>query len=219
MLGNWYAQQENKEILEFQFYKDSLIIYDILGKYTQKWKINDQTLFISSINGPTSKLNLAFKYQLDHSKQLLQLKIAGNDTVEIPLLRKAESVFDFFQISKDVKIELPKTQSDLIPISEPKNLNFNIYAGYKNGELVVKTDSATNLDSLEIEVSKFRENSRKEIRNHLRFNLIADKNIPQCQIDSIKDRLKKTAIDRIFRTYKKHQADYNKSLHWYAKVE
>ena len=219
LLGNWYAKTGNVQILEFEFYKDSLVIYDIFGRYSQKWKINDQKILLSRINGPTNKKELTYEYRLNQSKQLLHLKIAGNDTVVLPVLRKAENAFDFLQKLRNIKIDLPITQSELKPIGQPENLNFNIYAGYKNSDLVVKTDSATNLNNLENEVTKFKDNSRKEIRKHLRFNLIADKNISESEIDSIKDRLKKTSIEIIVRTYKRNQSDYENALSWYGKFE
>ena len=69
------------------------------------------------------------------------------------------------------------------------------------------------------EVNDFKENSREELKPFLRFNLIADKNITEVQMDSIKNQLKKTSIELIFRTYKNGQTDYENNLNWFGQKE
>lgn len=215
LIGNWYSAKENKIDSQLQFHKDSLVIFEFFGKRTLKWNVKGNKIYSSYLKekGPT------FKYQLDENNKVLKLELIGNNDFKLQKFMKANNAFEFFQKNIDLKIDIPESKTKLKPINQPRNLNFNIYAGYKNDSLVVKTDSTPNLDNLEEEVNQFKDNSRDELKRFLRFNLIADKNITESQIDSIKLRLKKTSIKLIFRTYKSKQINYKESLNWFGKIE
>ncbi|MBB4119668.1 biopolymer transport protein ExbD [Mesonia hippocampi] len=220
LLGNWYAYSNDKDIIEFQFYNDSLIIYDMmLGRYSQEWKVNKNNIFLTHIKGFTDKKQLTYSYTLDKSNELLNLEVLGDTIIQLPELRKAKNTFDFFRKTIDLEIELPECNDELKNISQPKRLNFNIYAGFKHKNFIVKTDSSTDLKNLEKEVTKFKNNTRNELKKFLRFNLIADKNITHTQLDSIKNRLEETSIKITFRTYKNSQIDYKDNLIWFGKKE
>jgi hypothetical protein len=220
LIGNWYAKNDNNTIVEFQFSNDSLIIYDeIFGKYSQDWEINKDKIHLTNINGFTNKKQLTYSYRLDNSNELLNLEVLGDTIIQLPELRKAKNAFDFFKKIIDLEIELPKSTSELKNISQSNNLNFNIYAGFKHNNLVVKTDFSPNLNNLNSEVNSFRGNKREELKPFLRFNLITDKNISEFQLDSIKNRLKETSIERIVRTYKNDQTDYEHYLNWFVQKE
>ncbi|WP_338731362.1 hypothetical protein [Mangrovimonas cancribranchiae] len=220
LIGNWYSNSDdNYGFFEFQFYKDSLFIYDKLGKSSALWKVNKDKIHLTGINGFTNKKKLTYSYNLNKSNELLNLKLLGDTIIQLPELRKAKNAFDFLKKAIDLEIELPKSKEQLKSLSQPKRLNFNIYAGFKNKKLVVKTDSASDLKNLEKDVIKFKNDTRNELKKFLRFNLIADKKITQSQIDSIKNRLKETSIKIIFRTYKNSQIDYNDNTRWYGKNE
>lgn len=220
LIGNWYSNSDdNYRFLEFQFYNDSLIIYDKLGKQFSQWEINKDKIQLTQINGFTAKKKLTYSYKLDQSNKLLNLKILGDTIIQLPELIKAKNIYAFFQKNIGIEIDLPITDNKLIPLSLPDNLSFYIYAGFSNSNLIVKTDFASDLKNLEKEVNHYKENTREELKPFLRFNLIADKNITQFQMDSIKDQLKKTSIELIFRTYKSKQADYENNLNWLGQKE
>ena len=221
LIGNWYSNSYNNYgFLEFQFYNDSLIIYDeMLGKFSQEWEVNKDKIHLTNIKGFTNKKHLTYSYKLDKSKGFLNLKVLGDTVIELPKLRKAKNRFDFFKKTINLEIELPTKETKLEQIGFPSNLNFNIYVGYNDNNLVVKTDLASNLNNLESEVIEFKRSSRDELKKFLKFNLIADKNITEFQMDSIKDRLKSTSIEQIFRTYKNKQADYENNLNWFGQKE
>ena len=217
LIGNWYSSSENKIDSEFEFYKDTLVIYDSFGKSTLKWKVESKNIYTSYANksGPIFKI---YKYKSNKDSESLNIEIIANNSAPLELT-KAKNSFDFFQKLIGLKIQLPIKETKLEQIGFPNNLNFNIYAGYNDNNLVVKTDLASNLTNLENEVNEFKRNSRDELKKFLRFNLIADKNITETQIDSIKERLKTTSIERIFRTYKSKQADYENGLNWFGEKE
>lgn len=215
LIGNWYSASENRIDSEFGFYKDTLVIYDSYGKSTLKWKVSEQKIYSSFLNenGPT------YKYKLDQNNDSLNLELIGEKGFILPTLIKAKNAFDFFQKIIGLKIQLPIKETELEQIGLPTNLNFNVYAGFIDNNLKVKTDLASDLNNLENEVNRFKEHSRDELKRFLRFNLIADKNITESQMDSIKGILKQTSIERIFRTYQNKQADYKNNLNWFGQKE
>ncbi|WP_417237676.1 hypothetical protein [Bizionia sp.] len=211
LIGNWYSSSKNRIYSELQFYKDTLVIYDSSGKTTLKWNLDEGKIYTSHLNqsGPI----------YDYDLKSINLKLVRNDTIELPKFTKAKNAYDFFQKILNMQIDLPIKDSELIEIGFLEHLNFNIYAGYNNKELVVKTDLTPDLNNLESEVTEFKEKSRDELKRLLRFNLIADKNISEFQMDSIKNRLKTTSIEQIFRTYKNKQTDYKNNLNWFGQKE
>ena len=214
LIGNWYTASENRIDSEFEFHKDSLLIYNSYGKTALKWKVKDQKIYSTYLteNGPT------YKYKIDENNVFLNLELIGDNGFILPTLIKAKSPFDFFQKIIDMDIELPTTENELEYLTQ-NNTNYNIYAGYKNNNLIVKTDKSSDLNNLDYEVNEFIENSRDELKSFLKFNLIADKNIVQSKIDSIKYILKKTSIKPIYRTYKNEQIDYDESINWFGKID
>ena len=218
LIGNWYSNSfKNYGFFEFRFYKDSLIVNDeMLGRFYQDWKIRKNNIFLSNIRGLTDKKKLTYAYELDNSKQFLNLKIIGDTITELPKLRKAKNAFDFFKKTIDLEIELPKSNDTLKIISEYNRFNFNIYAGFKKDKLVMKTDFSSDLNNLDNEIESFCENKQKWIKPLLRFNLIADKNISVGQIDLIVEKLEKTSIKQIFRSYQNKNQNYENNLIWFG---
>ncbi|WP_407557900.1 hypothetical protein [Winogradskyella sp. 4-2091] len=219
LIGNWYSKSDIYGFTEFQFYNDSLIIYDRFGKIFTKWKVNKDKIHLNNIKGFSTKKQLTYSYKLDKSNKLLNLKILGDTIIQLPKLIKAKNTYDFFQKNIGIEIDLPMKENELTSLSFPNNLVFNIYAGFSENNLIVKTDIASDLKNLEKEVADFKQNTREELKPFLRFNLIADKNVTESQMDSIKDQLKKTSIERIFRTYKNKETDYENNLNWFGQKE
>lgn len=220
LIGNWYSNSDdNYGFIEFQFYNDSLISFDKLGKNFAEWEVSKDKIQLTDINGFTNKKQLTYSYELDKSNGILKLKILGDTIIQLPKLIKAKNTYDFFQKNVGIVIDLPTKENELTQIGFPDNLTFNIYAGFSDNSLIVKTDFSSDLKNLKKEVTDFKENSREELKPFLRFNLIADKSITKSQMDSIKDQLKRTSIERIFRTYKNKQTDYENNLNWFGQKE
>ena len=220
LIGNWYAKKQNIGIVEFKFYNDSIIIYDpLMGKYSQEWEINQDKIHLTHIKGFTSKKELTYSYKLDKSNELLALKILGDTIIQLPELIKAKNTYAFFQKNVGIEIDLPIKDNELIPLSLPNNLVFNIYAGFTDNNLVVKTDFSSDLKNLGKEINDFKEKTREELKPFLKINLIADKKITESQMESIKDQLKRTSIEPIFRTYKNKQTDYENNMNWFGQKE
>ncbi|MFD0975386.1 hypothetical protein [Salinimicrobium gaetbulicola] len=219
LIGNWYLENDEYGFVEFIFYKDSLVVYDKLGLSKSVWKADKSKIYLTDIDGFTELKQLTYLYEIDKSKKLLNLKVIRDSLIQLPELTKAKSHYDFFQKNLDLSINLPLTNSELKYIGFPDRLSFNVYAGYRNDDLIVKTDLSSDLRNLEDEVNNFKENSREELKPHLKFHLIADKEISKNQIDSIKSLMRKTAIKKIFRVYKTKPSDYKNTLNWFGQVE
>lgn len=199
--GNWYYSDGDKVDFQLTFYEDTLVMmYDFGVVLRLKWKSDADSIYMQDAEkfGPT------YKYELDTDNQKLKL---SNSRVALNLL-KANDVDEFvFDEIIGLKIELPLykqslSRSEYRKLSNPHYWYIPIYAGYNNDKLIVKTKLSSNLNSIEKVVNELRDNSRDEIKNRLKFNLIADKNITVRQLDSIKDRLRETPIKRVFRAYK-----------------
>jgi len=214
LIGKWYSAKENKINSEFQFYKDSLVIYEPFGKATLKWHIEEQKIYTSYLNdkGPT------YKYKLNENSEFLNLELIGDQDSNLQTFVKAQNAFDFFQKIINMRIELPLNETELEYLNQNKT-SFSIYIGYKNNKLVVKTDKSSGLNNLEKEFDDFIKNSRDELKPFLKFNLVADKNIPDSQIDSIKYQIRKTFFTPIYRTYKNDQINYKNNINWFGEIE
>ncbi|RXG18309.1 hypothetical protein DSM03_101991 [Leeuwenhoekiella aestuarii] len=220
LLGNWYSNSDdNYGLLEFQFYKDSLVVYEILGKSSADWKIKNDKIHLTRINGFSDNNQLTYSYHLEESNQLLSLDLVGDSIIKLPKLRKAKNAFDFFKKTINLEIELPQSTGELKMISQQNRLNFNIYAGYKSDTLIVKTDQSSGLHDLEKEFKSYVNTLRDELKPWIKFNLVADKNITQTQMDSIKSRIRESFVTPIYRTYKNEEIDYKSTINWFGKIE
>lgn len=220
LIGNWYSSiNDDFGFMEFQFYNDSLIIYHNLGKVSADWKVIKDKIHLNRMTGFTSKQQITYSYKIDKSKEFLQLKILSDSIIEFPELRKAKNRFDFFKKTIDLEIELPESTTKIKNISHFNRTSFEIYAGYKNGKLVVKTDKSSGLDNLESEFKDFLKTVREEFKPFIKFNLVADKNISKFQMDSIIKRIRKTFVTPIYRTYKNDTIDYKNNINWCGKIE
>ncbi|WMI69310.1 hypothetical protein [Mangrovimonas sp. YM274] len=214
LIGNWYSGKDNRIEEALQFYKDSLVLYTQFGKKTLKWSTKRDKIYVYYLK----EEGITYNYTLDERKQTLKLKLIGGEASVLPTLTKAKNPYAFFLKMIDMEIELPTTESKLNYLNE-NNTAFNIYAGYNNNTLTLKTDTSANLNNLKYEVDAFVTNSREELKPFLKFNLVADKNIAKSDIDSIKQLLNKTAIKPIYRTYKNEQINYKGSINWFGKME
>ena len=221
LIGSWFFRNElYGGTVEFQFLNDSVFIYDGLGIKSGSWEADKEKIYVTDINGPFVELNqMTYLYQLDQSKKLLNLKAIRDSVIQLPEFTKAESAHDYFQKSIDLEIQLPEISTKIGNTSRPTKLDFNIYAGFNNNKLVVKTDLSSDLNDLNNEVDNFIANKREELKPALRLNLIADKNLSKSQLDSVKIELRKSSIDTIVRTYVNKQSDNKHYLDWFVQNE
>ena len=205
LIGNWFYSEGHKIDYQFRFYEDSLVMVNGSGwKRKLMWKVDADSIYTLY----TDKPGPAYKYKLDVETQTLRLGLIQNDSSKALKFVKAKNPTEFiFDKIVGLNIDLPiykhpLTESERFHMHSPPYLNFNIYAGYKNGNLVVKTDSSSNLENLNKEVAEFKEDSRDELINALTFNIVADKNVSKNELDSIKNILKKASLNNIVMTFK-----------------
>lgn len=221
LLGNWFFYENPKHIKHLQelmFYPDSVVIDGYWGKVTTKWKANKQQIHLYDIQGPISKSEISFEYQLINN-DLLHLKVVDDTTIHYENVIKAQSAIEFLQKDIQLEIDLPEKKEELIMLGNDYAFNFMIYAGYENGILKFKTDNHPDLSNLNNEVLEFKESIDYRPFSQVKFFLVADKKIPDNEMDSLKQILNQTLIKRMYRIYKNDSIDYKKNLFWYGALE
>src|SRR5690554_3158678 len=220
LLGNWYfydKPESSKHLNEFKMYSDSVVINSIMGKTIAKWKATNQQIHLYDIQGYPGGSELTYDYKLT-SNNLLDLKVYGDTIIEFKNILKAQNAMDFLQKSMSLKIDLPEKNKELLAIGNSR-FNFIIYAGYDDGRLKFITDNSDNLRNVDNEISDFKEKLGPRPFSKARFLLIADKNIPDNKMDSLKQILNQTSIKRIFRAYKNDTINYKNNLIWYGTTD
>ena len=223
LIGNWSIPNG---LVELEFYKDSLIVTESgYYKYINEWSIDKSKLYLETVKGLDSfglKTKL-FDYKLSVNLDTLFLKQPSDSIFKPPFLR-IKSAFDYLTKQQYLTIDLPSKQH---LIKEPESsIGLNIYAGYNNGKLIAKSDDESNLDLTDINffAYEYMAVTKEGIQDNLHYNLIADKNIPVKELDSIREILKSTDFNDIFRVYTNEVIDYNKTgwrekLVWYGSME
>lgn len=207
---------------EFEFYQDSLIVYEWGMSYINEWDVDESKLYLEMVEGLDSFgiKTKSFDYRLSEDQDTLFIKKHGNDSYGTPIL-KIKNGYDYFFKLQGLLIELPE-KSELIPYEE-NGIGLDIYVGLRNGKLIVKTgsDKTPNLDEAKREIIKFK--AMQESAN-FQFNLFIDKRVNEHRVDSIKSVLKSTGFKRIFRIYTNDKVDYKKTnwkteLNWFGIYE
>lgn len=222
LIGHWSIPNG---LNEFEFYKDSLIVYEWGMNYINEWDLDQSKLYLEPIKGLDSfaiKIK-SFDYKLSTNLDTLFIK-RETDSVFGPAILRINSAYDYHLKRLNLTIDLP-IEKDLS--KEPNSsVGLNIYVGYNNGDLIAKLDDDRQSDLTNIKLSAYEYlvNSDKEIKSDLHFNLIADKNVKDSELDSIRNILKQTRFSTIFRVYNNQKVDYNETdwkdeLIWYGKME
>ena len=210
--------------MNLQFFKDSLI-YDAWGKTTKfSWKSSNSKIYYTQLKDLDQELKTDFilDYKLNEQKDTLFVKRETDSSYTNQFL-KIKNGFQYLKKNINLDFDLPKKENELIS-SGNKEFDFNIYVGYKNGKLVVKTDRYINLDGIQSEIYHFILSFNEQKKEQIKYLLFADKKVPEKEIDSIKKLLKETTIKKIFRVYTNKQIDYEKTdwkdeLNWYGEYE
>lgn len=217
LLGNWYfynKPESSKHLNEFKLYSDSVVINSIMGKTSAKWKATKKQIYLYNIEGYSRGSEQTYDYKLKNNN-LLDLKVYGDTIIEFKNIVKAQNPMAFLQKSINLKVDLPKKNKELVEIGNSR-FNFTIYAGYSDGRLKFITDNYENLRNLNNEISDFKKELGPRPFSKAKFCLVADKNIPDNKLDSLKQILNQTPIKRIFRAYKNDAIDYKNDLIWYG---
>lgn len=229
LIGNW-NNYPSGEFTDITFYEDSVVAYEYYLKRKGTWKADKSEIklhFPKKIKGYREYYFLDYKLNNDS----LQIKNKNDKEFVIPTLFKVSDYWKHYLRKIDLQIELPKADFKLIK-NDSMNLGINLYIGYKNEKLSIKSDSRNfnqksdlmNLAPLVFSEKAMREKSEDKF---MYFNLIIDKNVSNKKIDSIKQILKLFPEMRHFRVYKNDSANYGKyniknngkSWNWFGRYE
>ena len=223
LLGNW-SSTKSANIVDLQFFKDSLISNAWERKTKFSWKSDGSKIYYTQLTNidPELETDFIFEYKLNTEKDTLFLK-KETDTSFTNQFLKINNGYQYFEKNINLDIDLPKKESGLIP-SGNKEFDYNIYVGFKNGELVAKTNRYINLGGIQSEIYDLIFSVNEQDKEQIKYVLFADKNVSEKKFDSIKNLLKKTNVKKIFRVYKKNKADYEQTNwkdepNWFGQYE
>lgn len=223
LLGNW-SSTKSSNIVDLQFFKDSLI-QNSWGETTKfSWRSDDSKIYYTQLTNvdPELETDLILEYKLNAQKDTLFVKKENDSSFTIQFL-KINNAYQYFEKNINLDIDLPKKENGLIP-SGNKELDLNIYVGFKNGNLIAKTDRFINLYGIQSEVYDLMFSVEEQDTEQIKYVLFTDQRVSEKKVDSIKNRLKETTVNKIFRVYTNDQVDYKKidwkdELNWFGEYE
>jgi len=226
LIGNW-NNFPSDFMSDVRFTQDSIIIYNYFDKGFGKWKADSSKIYITFLNKRIEKhqrKELVLNYQISTNKDTLHTFENLNDYHKEVYLLKVKDYWEHYLKEIDLEINLPKADFEITQINSDKK-GFDIYIGFKNDKLKVKTETAYQekkvLENLEFSsIDKF----------NTHYNLIIDEKVTQKVIDSIKDKLSIYPKMSFFRVYKNDSVNYGKynfsnpkngrkDWNWYGKYE
>lgn len=223
LLGNW-SSTKSANIVDLQFFKDSLISDAWERKTKFSWKSDGSKIYYTQLTNidPELETDFIFEYKLNSEKDTLFLK-KETDTSFTNQFLKINNGYQYFEKNINLDIDLPKKESGLIP-SGNKEFDYNIYVGFKNGELVAKTNRYINLGGIQSEIYDLIFSVNEQDKERIKYLLFADKKVSEKEFDSIKNLLKETNVKKIFRVYKNNKFDYEKTdwqdePNWFGQYE
>jgi len=223
LLGNW-SSTKSANIVDLQFFKDSLISNAWERKTKFSWKSDGSKIYYTQLTNidPELETDFIFEYKLNTEKDTLFLK-KETDTSFTNQFLKINNGYQYFEKNINLDIDLPKKESGLIP-SGNKEFDYNIYVGFKNGELVAKTNRYINLGGIQSEIYDLIFSVNEQDKEQIKYVLFADKKVSEREFDSIKNLLKETNVKKIFRVYKNNKVDYEKTdwkdePNWFGQYE
>jgi hypothetical protein len=223
LLGNW-SSTKSANIVDLQFFKDSLIANAWERKTKFSWKSDGSKIYYTQLTNidPELETDFIFEYKLNTEKDTLFLK-KETDTSFTNQFLKINNGYQYFEKNINLDIDLPKKERGLIP-SGNKEFDYNIYVGFKNGELVAKTNRYINLGGIQSEIYDLIFSVNEQDKEQIKYVLFADKKVSEKEFDSIKNLLKETNVKKIFRVYKNNKVDYEKTdwkdePNWFGQYE
>jgi len=216
---------------DIKFYKDSIVIFDYGEKRIGKWNANSSIININFTNTDSEgkrNYNLFYKISSNNDTLLTKIDTVLKDMSYMSLL-KVNDNWEHYLREINLDINLP-TASFKIFEKDSSSLGIDIYVGYENNKLSIKTYGGSKLENLErikSLVYNMKSTKNKEEIIKLNFNLIADKKVSEEKIDSIKEVLRNFPEIKIFRVYRNDEENYGKYditlkgnlWNWYGKYE
>lgn len=205
--GKWYGL-ENDGFTRFFFYPDSLIITELGSPQSVSWIADkysiefDYHMLLDSVAN-TVKID----YILSKTKDTLFCKYVDSAGERSFGLLKAQNYLDFLRKKSGIDFKLPNNnQTEHIELDG--NYGFKIFVGTKNGVLNSITEYGNGLDSLEMDMLKFKqkinpqgEYEENKLYYESHFRIFADKSISDEKLTSHIQKLKKSDISSVFRIY------------------
>lgn len=219
LIGNW-STVLNGDKHQLTFYQDSLVLNEFGYTYKGKWSIDSSRIFIEPIKGFEQNAFgiTTFDYKINNSLDTLNIKTLKDSVFKYPFI-KIWNAYDYLEKINDFRIDLEK-RSELVYTGNSSH-DINVYVGYKNSELTVKTDRYVNLYNIDSEALELIFISKSIDTSQVNYNLIVDENVPETKVDSIKNILNKTVINKFFRIYTNEKVDYSKTnwkdeINWFG---
>ena len=223
LLGNW-SSTRSSNIVDLQFFKDSLIQNSWERTTKFSWTSNSSKIYYTQLTNVDPELETDFilEYKLNAQKDTLFVKKETDSSFTNQFL-KINNGLQYLEKNINLDFDLPKKENGLIS-SGNKKFDFNIYVGFKNGKLVAKTDRYINLDGIQSEIYDLIFSVKEQDKEQIKYLLFADKGVQEKEIDSIKKLLKETTVKKIFRVYTNDQVDYERTdwkdeLNWFGEYE
>ncbi|QCX39860.1 hypothetical protein FF125_15955 [Aureibaculum algae] len=228
LLGTWNNYPSGGSV-EIRFYKDSISSYEHRNKRKGTWSADISQIkmnlpLLKFVEG--YKASFIFDYKLNGDS--LFIKNLDDSAFTYPVFFKVNDYWKHYLRQFDFQIDLPVADFEMIK-SDYMQYGIDLFVGYNNKELIVQYNDQNNnvLKNIKSIVYSERAQFEEEV-NILYFNLIADKNVSEQQIDSIKKILNVFPDMKIFRVYKNDTANYGKydldhelsyDWSWYGRFE
>ncbi len=209
LLGNWSTVLSGNQN-QLTFYKDSIIFNEFGLSYIGKWEIDSTRIYLNPIKD-SKKIplkSMVLDYQLNKTNDTLHIKNQKDSLFRYPFL-KIQNKFDYLEKINGFNIELEE-KPNLIQTGHFGH-DINVYVGYKNSKIIVKTDRFNNLYKINTEANELFFLDEGIDTSQVNYNLIIDKRIPKSKVDSIKNILTNTVIKKFFRIYTNKYIDYRKT--------
>ncbi len=224
LIGDWYLEKKPEIGLHFSI--DSLLIHSIPLRTKQTWRADESNIYLQNItdlnfNQLDEKfLSNHFIYTSSINLDTLRWTSKKDSTKKIYKFIRIKNRFEHFQKVIRLRIDLPKSKKNLLPI----NIKYNkphLFIALDHDRLKIKNNNQfLTVEYLRYFVYSLREKiGENEFESKFVFNLLADKNVTELQLDTIKKVLKIAGIKRIFRVFKNESIDYNDNLKWYGMYE
>ena len=209
-LGNW-SSTNYSNIVDFQFFKDSLVIHQWGNSTLNLWDRDDSKIYITQLKGDGPEIDTSYvlQFKLNVQKDTLFIKEAQDSDFNAELL-KINNAYQYFQKNINLDINLPNKEDEIIS-SGNKRADYNIFVGYKNEKLIARTENYYSLNGVISDVILHLSSLNDEDLEQAKFMLFIDDAVPKRQIDSIKNLLKPSYIKKIFKVYTNNKVDYTKT--------
>lgn len=205
LIGNWNNFQIDF-MTDINFENDSFVSYNFFEKSIGTWKVDSTKIYFTFLNNTKSynRKSATYNYQLSDNKDTLYIYENRSSFHKYVYLLRVKDYWKHYLKEIDLEIELPKADFELVEIDSEKK-GFDIYIGFKNDNIGIKTESAYQKHDILKRLYFFPID-----KSNSHYNLIIDEKVPQKVIDSVKQILSIYPKMNFFRVYNKDSANYGK---------